>query len=415
MAIKILMPALSPTMTEGNLAKWLKKPGDKVKPGEVIAEIETDKATMEVESADSGTLSRIVVNEKSQGVKVNQLIGVLLEAGETDADADALIAEHEKSSASKPSTSSAPQPAPAAAPVAAPSAVSPAPSNSNTRVFASPLAKRMAAEKGVDISRIAGSGPRGRIVKADIENANYGAPQIGRNPIEFSTIPLTQMRATIAKRLQESKSTVPHFYLTLDCDVDELNKARNYINNKAPQVNGKPAYKVSVNDFVIKAAAVALRKVPQANASWTDHGIIQYNNIDISVAVSTPDGLITPIVQNADQKSLVDISREIKDLADRAKKNALKPAEFMGGSFTISNLGMYGVKQFDAIINPPQACILAVGAAEERAVVKNGVITKASVMTVTMSCDHRVVDGALAAILMQEFKAHIEQPVTMFL
>ncbi len=406
MAIKILMPALSPTMTEGTITKWLKKEGDKIKPGEVIAEIETDKAIMEVESADGGILGKIIVPDKTVGVKVNALIGVLIEAGEDKSAIDALIESH-KTSEAQPSVTTEP---PAKA-ISTPST----PNIQQEKSFASPLAKRVASNMGVDISRVAGSGPRGRVVREDI--INFKRPHVehvGRHAEDSRLLPLTQMQKTIATRLQTAKSTIPHFYLTIDCDVTELEKTRNYLNAKARIVGNKPEYKLSVNDFVVKAIAVALKKVPEANASWSDDGIIQYNNVDISVAVAIQDGLITPIIRNADQKSFQQISDEVKDLAARAKNHQLRPEEFMGGSFTVSNLGMYGVKEFQAIINPPQACILAVSTAYARPVVKNGVVQPSTIMTVSISCDHRVVDGVLAAVLMQEFKAHIEQPVTMF-
>jgi pyruvate dehydrogenase E2 component (dihydrolipoamide acetyltransferase) len=409
-AIEILMPALSPTMTEGNLAKWLKKEGDKVKSGDVIAEIETDKATMEVESADSGILGKIVVAEKSEGIKVNALIGVLLEDGEDATAIDAIIKNYANPSAVQVKK------AETAEPTKSIEVVHHEAPTKSTRIFASPLAKRIARDNGIDIAHITGSGPRGRIVKADVLNfKGAAAPAIGRNSEEYKVLPLTQMRKTIAKRLQESKSTIPHFYLTIECDITELNKAREYINAKARLVDGKPEYKISVNDFIIKAIAVALKKVPQANSGWSDAGIMLYNNVDISVAVATEEGLITPIIQNADQKSIPQISSEVKDLAARAKSNQLKPHEFMGGSFTISNLGMYGVKEFQAIINPPQSCILAISAAEEKPVVRNGMIQIATMMTVSLSCDHRVIDGVGAALLLQEFKAHVEHPVTMFI
>ncbi|MDF3047519.1 MAG: branched-chain alpha-keto acid dehydrogenase subunit [Candidatus Midichloriaceae bacterium] len=412
MAIEILMPALSPTMTEGNLAKWLKKEGDKVKSGDVIAEIETDKATMEVESADSGILGKILIAEKSEGIKVNALIGVLLEEGEDKAAIDAIIKKHTNSSAAPEKKAELVEPAQSIKSIEVIHYEAP----KSTRIFASPLAKRIARDNGIDITRIPGSGPRGRIVKADVLNfKGVAAPVVGRNPEEYKVLPLTQMRKTIAKRLQESKSTIPHFYLTIECDITELNKAREYLNAKTHLVNGKPEYKISVNDFIIKAIAVALKKVPQANSGWSDAGIMLYNNVDISVAVATEDGLITPIIQNADQKSIPQISSEVKDLAMRAKNNQLKPHEFMGGSFTISNLGMYGVKEFQAIINPPQSCILAISAAEEKPVVRNGLIQIATMMTVSLSCDHRVIDGVGAALLLQEFKAHVEHPVTMFI
>lgn len=408
MAIKILMPALSPTMTEGTITKWLKKEGDKVKPGEVIAEIETDKAIMEVESADGGILGKIVVPAKTSGVKVNALIGVLIEAGEDKAAIDALIESH-KTTEAQPQVAKESEVKSIQTPTLTPSTVE------RERTFASPLAKRVASNMGVDISSIPGSGPKGRVVRDDI--INFKRPHIehvGRHTEEFKILPLTQMRKTIATRLQESKSTIPHFYLTIDCDVTELEKTRSYLNAKARIIGNKPEYKLSMNDFIIKAIAVALKKVPEANASWSDDGIIQYNNVDISVAVAITDGLITPIIRNADQKSFQQISDEVKDLAARAKNHQLKPEEFMGGSFTVSNLGMYGVKEFQAIINPPQACILAVSTAYARPVVKNGVVQPSTIMTVSISCDHRVVDGVMAAVLMQEFKAHIEQPVTMF-
>lgn len=404
------MPALSPTMTEGNLAKWLKKEGDKVKPGEVIAEIETDKATMEVESADSGVLAKILVPSQAQGVKVNALIAVLKEPNDKDSDVEALIKAHNESSAAPAVAAPVETKVAVGAPVSAPVSA-PAPSATSSRVFATPLAKRMAQNENIDLNTIQGSGPRGRIIKDDVlrQISNPSGSRVGRIAEEYRLLPLTQMRKTIAKRLLESKQTVPHFYLSADCDITELLKAREYLNAKSPES------KVSVNDFIIKAIAHALKKVPNANASWSENGIMMYNNIDICVAVATDDGLITPMVKNADQKSINAISKEIKDLAQRAKANQLKPEEFMGGSFTVSNLGMYGVTNFQAIINPPQACIMAVGMGEQRPVVKNGVIQISTIMTVSLSCDHRVVDGAVGAQLMKEFKAHIEQPVTMFI
>lgn len=410
------MPALSPTMTEGNLAKWLKKEGDKVKPGEVIAEIETDKATMEVESADAGILGKIIVPANTQGVKVNALIAVLKEADDKDKDVEALIKEHMASSAAPaPAKEVETKAAVGATTIPAPIVTAPAPqapvSASSSRVFATPLAKRMASNENIDLRMVQGSGPRGRIVKEDVLKYMQGGStgRVGRIAEEYRLLPLTQMRKTIAKRLLESKQLVPHFYMTMDCDITELLKAREYLNSQNSES------KVSVNDFVVKAIAQALKKVPAANASWSENGIMLYNNVDVCVAVAIDDGLITPMVKNADQKSIPAISKEIKDLAARAKANQLKPEEFMGGSFTVSNLGMYGIKEFKAIINPPQACILAVGAAELRPVVKNGTIQTASIMSVSISCDHRVVDGAVAAQLMKEFKVHVEQPVTMFI
>ncbi len=415
MAIEILMPALSPTMTEGNLAKWLKKEGDKVKPGDVLAEIETDKATMEVEAVDAGTLGKIVVQAKTEGVKVNQLIAVLLEANEAKSAVDEVLKKHQGVAAiAAPAKQEVVTKVEQPKAVNAPAAIT----QSSSRVFASPLAKRIAEQQGIDLSSIKGSGPHGRIVKDDVlsqksssfANTNF---QTGRSSEQYRLVPNSNMRKVIAKRLVESKQTVPHFYLTVDCQLDELLKVREQINAKAPKNGDKAAYKISVNDFIIKASAQALRALPKANASWSDEGIMIYNNVDISVAVAIEDGLITPIIKNADQKSLAQISAEMKDLAARAKSNSLKPEEFQGGGFSISNLGMYGIKQFNAIINPPQACILAVGVGEEKPVVRNGKLEIATVMTVTISCDHRVIDGALGAELIQAFKNFIEQPAMM--
>ena len=436
MPIEILMPALSPTMTEGNLVKWNKKEGDKVKSGDVIAEIETDKATMEVEAVDEGVLGKIVVAEGTESVKVNEIIALLLADGE---DASA-VANYAAKGGAAPSE----KPSPAsggglgggtASPEPVSSAGSPLPASPRRqgeeqgRVFASPLAKRIAAQEGVDLGSVQGTGPHGRIIKADVEEAKKsgggkaagGAAFVpvayGRNAQESVDIPLNNMRKTIAKRLLESKQNVPHFYLTIDCEIDALNAARARINAAADAaVKGtdqKPAYKVSVNDFVIKAVALALRDVPAANASWADTVIKQYNNVDVSVAVALDGGLITPVVKNADQKSLAYISNEMKDLAKRARDGKLKPEEFQGGGFSISNLGMYGIKQFNAIINPPQSCILAIGTGEERVVVKGGQFTAVNMMTVTLSSDHRVVDGAVGAQFLAAFKRYIEDPVMM--
>jgi pyruvate dehydrogenase E2 component (dihydrolipoamide acetyltransferase) len=414
MAIAILMPALSPTMTEGNLAKWLKKEGDKIKPGDVIAEIETDKATMEVEAADSGVLGKIVISANTSGVKVNQLIAVLQEAGEGKKEVEALIAKHQAPQAAPIKTEEKAQPANIASAIAQPTVAS---GQSSDRVFASPLAKRIAANEGINLTGIQGSGPHGRIVKADVVNhkPNSAMPQFsyGRNAQEYTMESLSQMRKVIAKRLVESKQTVPHFYLTVECQLDNLMALRDEINKNAPKNGDTPLYKISVNDFIIKAAAHALRAVPGANSSWSDDGIIRYNNIDISVAVAIDEGLITPIVRNADQKSLGQISNEVKELAKRARVNALKPEEFQGGSFSISNLGMYGIKEFKAIINPPQACILAVGAAEKRPVIRDDKIEIATLMTISLSCDHRVVDGTMGAELLNACKQFIQNPALM--
>lgn len=421
MAIEILMPALSPTMTEGNLARWLKKEGDSVKSGEVIAEIETDKAIMEVEAADAGILGKIVVPEKTEGVKVNQLIAVLLEKGEDKSAIEVVLQkstlklevknDNHKISEQKTSVVE----------------VKPAIDHQGTainqtssnRIFASPLAKRIAEIENIDLSQVPGSGPHGRIVKSDILGTKGTLPQVvkshsfGRIKEEYALKPLSQMRKTIAKRLLDSKQTIPHFYLSVDCILDNLLAIREEMNSKAPKGGEAPLYKLSVNDFVIKASAHALKAVPEANASWSDNGLLQYNNIDISVAVAIEDGLITPIIKNADQKSLSLISNEMKDLIKRAKSSSLKADEFQGGGFSISNLGMYGIKEFNAIINPPQACIMAVGAAEKRPIIENDEIEIATVMNITLSCDHRVVDGAVGARFLQAFKAYIENPAMM--
>ena len=438
MPIQILMPALSPTMTEGNLAKWLKKEGDKIKAGDVIAEIETDKATMEVEAVDEGTLGKIMVADGTQGVKVNDVIGLILEEGES---ADALAGAGAKA-APKPAapapTAATPTPAKTAPTATAPTASAvPAPAvakgngqDHGARVFASPLAKRMALQAGIDLVRITGSGPHGRIVKADIDNAvargvpaaapgaRPAAPPVAAaavaGPTPHHVVPHTMMRKVIAKRLTESKQTVPHFYLTVDCEIDALLKGRAALNAQAPE-KGEGAYKLSVNDFIIKAAAMTLRKVPAANASWSDEGTVMYDRVDISVAVAIPGGLITPIIFDAANKGLVQISTEMKALAAKARDGKLVPEEYQGGTFSLSNLGMFGIKQFEAVINPPQGCILAVGAGEQRAVVKNGQLAVATVMSCTLSVDHRVVDGAVGAEYMAAFKKLIEEPLGMLL
>lgn len=431
MPIEILMPALSPTMTEGNLAKWNVKEGDKIKSGQVIAEIETDKATMEVEAVDEGVMGKIVVPAGTEGVKVNQLIALLLEEGE---DKKALDSYRPKAAVA-PAAAAPAVAAPVAAPVAlAPSAPSVAPALSvghgaampmaasiGGRIFASPLAKRVAAQEGVDLRIVGGSGPHGRIVKEDVlkaKGSGGGRGMVMRNPVEFTKIPNNNMRKVIARRLTESKQQVPHFYLAVDCELNKLLDIRKDVNFEAEAIAGKdkkPSYKVSVNDFIIKAVALALRKIPAANASWYDDAIVQYNNVDISVAVAIDGGLITPIVKNADQKSVIAISNEMKDLAARARANKLAPEEFQGGGFSVSNLGMYGVKHFAAIINPPQGCILAVGAGEDRVVVRHGKMEVRNVMDVTLSVDHRVVDGALGAQFLQAFKHAIESPALLLL
>ena len=423
MPTNILMPALSPTMTEGTLAKWLKKEGDNVKAGEVIAEIETDKATMEVEAVDEGKLGKILIQSGTSNVAVNTPIAVLLEDGE---DASAIKA---------PAAANAnPTPAPAAAAAPAPTSATPqvskptaAPVASGDRVFASPLARRIAEQKGVDLKAVKGSGPHGRIVKSDVENAKPGAaPAVASAStapasagpdakkladmlgMEYTELPNNNIKKVTARRLTEAKQTIPHFYLSVDCVLDKLMAARAQMNEAADG-----AYKLSVNDFVIKANAMALKAYPPANTSWTDAAVLQYKHSDISVAVATPNGLITPIIKKAETKSLSEISNEMKDLAKRAKDGKLKPEEFQGGTFSISNLGMFGVKNFQAIVNPPQSCIMAVGAGEERVVVENGQMVVRTVMTVTLSTDHRSVDGAVGAEYLQHFKRFIENPVLM--
>jgi pyruvate dehydrogenase E2 component (dihydrolipoamide acetyltransferase) len=426
MSINILMPALSPTMTEGKLAKWHVKVGDTVTAGQVVCEIETDKATMEVEAVDEGKVGQIVVPEGAEGVKVNAVIAILLEEGETSVPAGA-------AAAAAPSAPAAAQPAKAeSVPALAVTKPAPAPPSQPTpttapggqRIFASPLAKRIAAEKGVDLGTIRGSGPHGRIVKADVEGARPGAapaaapaarptPSAPAQPIFAAPgdqrVPHTAVRKVIARRMLESKQTVPHFYLTVEFEIDALLAARQAIN----EVARKQEAKVSVNDMLIKACAKALRDHPECNASWTEEEMIQYGAVDISVAVATDRGLITPIVRNADMKGMAQISLEMKDLAARAKTGKLKLEEFQGGGFTISNLGMFGVKEFAAIINPPQAMILAVGAGEERVVVRKGEMAVRHMMSCTLAVDHRVVDGAMGARFLQTLRAYVEQPAAM--
>ncbi|MGC1866430.1 MAG: pyruvate dehydrogenase complex dihydrolipoamide acetyltransferase [Pseudolabrys sp.] len=446
MPTNILMPALSPTMEKGNLAKWLKKEGDKIKSGDVIAEIETDKATMEYEAVDDGTLAKIVVPEGTQDVAVNSLIAVLANEGE---DVKAAASASAKASAPKkeePKKPDAKQAAPAPETRATPAAQSQAspvqrgesvrPAGAN-RIFSSPLARRLAMESNIDLNRVQGSGPHGRVIARDIERAKSGtglrtpsaapagaglvAPAMSDAQIRalyeegsYELIPHDGMRRTIAQRLTASVQTIPHFYETMDCDIGRLMAAREEINAAAPKnKDGKPAYKLSVNDFVIKALALALQRIPDANVSWTEAGLLKHKHSDIGVAVALPGGLITPIVRNAESKSLSTISNEMRDLAKRARDRKLKPHEYQGGTSSVSNLGMYGIKDFTAVINPPQSTILAVGTGEERAVVRNGKIEAATIMSVTLSCDHRAVDGALGAELIGAFKTLIENPVMM--
>ncbi|MCP2134892.1 pyruvate dehydrogenase E2 component (dihydrolipoamide acetyltransferase) [Rhizobium sp. SLBN-94] len=442
MPINITMPALSPTMEEGNLAKWLVKEGDKVAPGDVIAEIETDKATMEVEAVDEGIVAKLVVAAGTDAVKVNALIAILAAEGED-------VAEAAKGGNATPAPSQAKAETPKeekteAAPVKAEQAAAastPAPvAKSGERIFASPLARRLAKEAGLDLTAVSGSGPHGRIVKTDVEkaaasggakaapaaaaSAGAPAPALAKGPSDeavlklfepgsYELVPHDGMRKVIAKRLVESKQTVPHFYVSVDCELDTLLALRAQLNAAAPEKDGKPAYKLSVNDMVIKALALALRDVPDANVSWTESNMVKHKHSDVGVAVSIPGGLITPIIRKAEEKSLSTISNEMKDYGKRAKERKLKPEEYQGGTTAVSNMGMMGVKSFSAVINPPHATILAVGAGEQRAVVKNGEIKIANVMTVTLSTDHRCVDGALGAELIGAFKRYIENPMGM--
>ncbi|MFK7968218.1 MAG: pyruvate dehydrogenase complex dihydrolipoamide acetyltransferase [Rickettsiaceae bacterium] len=419
MPIKILMPALSPTMTEGNLTKWLKKQGDKISAGEVIAEIETDKATMEVEAVDEGIIAKILVPEGTEEVLVNSLIAVLVEEDEKDADIDGFIAKNQSTSGVTPVLNSSVVETIISQPLEnkMPDLVEQKEKASEikTRIFASPLAKRIASIEGISLSNIVGSGPRGRVVKADVlafEKNSSSAAAVRRNNEEYTLVPNNNMRKVIAKRLLESKLTVPHFYLSIECAMDDVFKLREQININFADDKSK---KLSVNDFIILASAKALKDVPTANASWTDNAIMMYNNVDISVAVAINGGLITPIIKNADQKDITKISSEMKDLAKRARENALSPEEFQGGGFSISNLGMYGIKKFSAIINPPQGCIMAVGASSKRPVVINDKFEVRTIMDVTLSCDHRVVDGAVGAGFLAAFKKYIEAPILMFI
>ncbi len=440
MATNILMPALSPTMTEGTLSRWLKKEGEAVRAGDVIAEIETDKATMEVEAVDEGVLGKILVADGTQGVKVNEPIAILVNEGEAVPTA---------APAAKPVAAPAPAPTPKAEPAKAeparqetkqpeaprptPQATAPAGNGHDTgddRIFVSPLARRMAKQSGVDLATLKGSGPNGRIVKADIESVLQKgpaapvatatpAPTAARAPTPAITaphklVPHSSIRKVIARRLTEAKSTIPHFYVSMDVEIDAMIKLLNELNAKSPK-EGDNAYLITINDLIIKASAATLRRVPTVNAAWTDDAMVLFEDVDISVAVAIPDGLITPIVRRADQKGLSTISREMKDLAGRARTGKLKPEEFQGGGFSISNMGMFGVTEFSAIINPPQAAILAVAAGQKRPVVKHDSLAIATVMTCTLSVDHRVVDGALGATWLREFKRIVEDPLSLLL
>jgi pyruvate dehydrogenase E2 component (dihydrolipoamide acetyltransferase) len=467
MPINITMPALSPTMEEGNLAKWLVKEGDKVSSGDVIAEIETDKATMEVEAVDEGTIAKILVPAGTEGVKVNAVIAILAAEGEdasapvdaapksgaiaADAKADNVVVGT-AAEAKDPDARGYAKPAETSTAKEGGASASKAGAALGGRVFASPLARRIAKDSGVDLAAVTGSGPNGRIVRADVEAAAKAGPtakvDAASKPAEapaaaskadapaavpkgqsdeqvrklfaegsYEIVPHDGMRKTIARRLQESKQTVPHFYLTIDVELDALLALRSQLNAAAPMVKTEkgdaPAYKLSVNDMVIKAIALALKAVPEANVSWTDSAMLKHKHSDVGVAVSIEGGLITPIIRRAEEKTLSTISNEMKDLARRARARKLKPDEYNGGTTAVSNLGMFGVKQFAAIVNPPHATILAVGAGEQRAVVKSGSVVVATVMSVTLSTDHRAVDGALGAELAQAFKGFIESPMSM--
>ncbi|MDQ0468419.1 pyruvate dehydrogenase complex dihydrolipoamide acetyltransferase [Labrys wisconsinensis] len=442
MPVNILMPALSPTMEKGNLSKWLKKEGDTIKSGDVIAEIETDKATMEVEAVDEGVLAKIVVAEGTADVPVNQVIGVIAGEGEDARSVGAGAAPKAEAPKAAPAAE-APKPAAPEPAKAAPAAAAASAAVNGARVFASPLAKRVAKEAGLDIAAIAGSGPHGRVVEKDVKAAIAGGgaraaapPQAAAAPApkpaaapagpsdeqvkklfaegSYEEVPHDGMRKTIARRLSEAKSTIPHFYLTAEVEIDALLALREQINTSAPlDKDAKPLYKISVNDMVIKGYALALRAVPEANVSWTDGAMLKHKHADVGVAVSIPGGLITPIVRDAGHKTLSAISNEMKDLAARAKARKLKPEEYQGGTGSVSNLGMFGVKSFAAIVNPPHATILAVGAGLKQPVVKGQEIKIATIMSLTLSTDHRAVDGALGAELMQAIRGYIEKPMGM--
>jgi pyruvate dehydrogenase E2 component (dihydrolipoamide acetyltransferase) len=450
------MPALSPTMEEGKLTRWLVKEGDTVKSGTILAEIETDKATMEFEAVDEGKIGKILVPEGSEGVKVNAPIAILLDEGEKLGAVDipaamknikeAVKSEVAPKAESKPAAPLTPSGANGKSD--APVPLSPkggegagrSPAGEGARLFASPLARRIAAQKGIDLAALSGSGPRGRIIADDVEHAQPGLPKpvaaaagapasggsIGIAPLpdarlfykagEYEEIPHDSMRKAIAKRLTSAKALIPHYYLTIDCNLTALMATREALNSAAPKNKEKqPAYKLSVNDFVVKASAMALIRHPDVNASWTDTAILRHKHADVGIAVAIPSGLITPIVFAAETKGLAQISNEVKELAGKAKDKKLKPQEYEGGGFSVSNLGMFGVKEFTSIINPPQSCIIAVGAGEERAIVVDGKIEVATMMTVTMSCDHRVVDGATGAKFLQTLKQFIEEPASMLL
>jgi pyruvate dehydrogenase E2 component (dihydrolipoamide acetyltransferase) len=445
------MPALSPTMEEGKLARWLVKEGDTVSSGDVIAEIETDKATMEVEAVDEGTVGRILVAAGTEGVAVNKPIAILLAEGEDRAVLDSGSASGAPATAAASAQAAQPL-ASRQTPVPASSAAPKANGHAGGRVFASPLARRLAIEKSIDLAALQGSGPYGRIVLRDVQKAESTGtpirPMAAAAPMQmqaqtqalvpspgtaiapqampddqilsfyekgtYDIVPHDNMRKTIAARLTQAKSTIPHFYLTIDCELDNLLEARQRLNMRSPK-DGPRAYRLSVNDFIIKAMGLALMRVPAANATWTQQGMLFHKHADVAVAVAIEGGLFTPVIRSVEDKSLVEISQHMRDLAERARKRRLAPHEYQGGSTAISNLGMYSIRQFDAVINPPHATILAVGQGEKRPVVKGDEIKIVNAMTVTLSCDHRVVDGALGAQLLSAFKSLIEEPVTMLL
>ena len=443
MPITITMPALSPTMESGNLAKWLVKEGDAVSSGDVIAEIETDKATMEVEAVDEGVVGKILVDAGTADVPVNAPIAMLLEEGE-DASALDAVPQAPQAAAAPSAPHVAVEEPKASAPAAEPQKASgPVVMQSGERIFASPLARRLAKLNALDLAKVSGTGPRGRIVKRDVDaaieagtaSASASAPEVQADaaaapkratgpgddaikafyePGSYEEVPHSAMRKVIAQRLQESKQTVPHFYLEADIELDALLDLRKQVNGQAPMgEDGKPVFRLSVNDFIIKAMALALQKVPMANATWTEGARLLHKRSDVGVAVAIPDGLFTPVVRHADQKSLSAISNEMKDMASRARDKKLAPEEYQGGTTAISNLGMFGIKNFSAVINPPHGTILAVGAGEQRPVIKDGAVSVATVMSVTLSCDHRVVDGALGAELLGAFKGYLEKPMAM--
>ncbi len=439
MPIEILMPALSPTMEEGTLAKWLVQEGDSVSAGDVIAEIETDKATMEVEAVDEGTIGKILVSDGTEAVKVNATIALLLEDGEeasaltntpqkVEAPESSAQADEKESTAEKTIASAGITTAPQAVKV------------DGQRLFSSPLARRIAAQENLDITKISGSGPHGRIIKRDVEEAlkagtakaveqvketQKATPQTMQSSSSdeaimklfdegsYEVLPHDNMRKTIAKRLTESSQTIPSYFLSVDCNLDGLMALRKEINDNAPTVDERPVYKVSVNDFIIKAMALALKAIPEANASWTQSGMLVHKHADIGVAVAIDGGLITPIVRQAENKTLSAISNEVKDMAKRAKAKKLAPSEYQGGTTAVSNLGMFGVKEFTSIINPPHASIVSIGAGEKKPIVKDNEIIIATLMTATFAFDHRVIDGAIGAQLAASFKTYIHNPMSM--